>query len=263
MTDPITTAGIAFVSKSLVEKLLGPTADYIGGELKEFTKRRIANINAMFANAAKKLGPRLDTPGQVPPRVLKTIVNDASYTDDIVSVEYFGGVLASARTPTGRDDRGARIARSIDGLSSYQIRAHYLIYSAVRARFFGGKNSFRDQENRNKMELFISFDGYINGMQFTTEEYSQILDHVMHGLENEGLISPRWGYGPKDELRKKGMKAPGDGIVCAPSAFGAEVLLWAFGHGDKPLDFLLTNSFPTSIEGIPTLGSEAIPTKSS
>lgn len=258
----LTTLGLTALSAPLVLKLLGPTADYMGGELKEFTKRRLSNINAMFANAVRKLGSKLETPGQVPPKVLKTLINDASYAEDLVSVEYFGGVLASARTPTGRDDRGARIARIIDGLSSYQIRTHYLVYSAVAALFRNGKNSLQHPESRSKMELFISFRGYFDAMQLLPEEYNdQFLDHVLHGLSNEGLVEGRWGYGPEVELKAMGIKARGDGITCVPSAFGAEVFLWAFGYGNKPLDFLLTNNFPASIEGIPTLGSEAIPTK--
>ena len=265
MPDPTTTLGLTVISIPLAIKILGPTADYIGRELQEFTKRRVSNINAIFSNAAKKLGSRLDTPGQVPPRVLKTIINDASYSEDSVSVEYFGGVLASARTPTGRDDRGARIARIIDGLSSYQLRTHYLVYSAVAELFVsGGGTSFQYTESRRNMRLFISFTGYFTAMQLTTEEYNaQLLDHVLHGLSNEGLIEPDWHYGHKDQLKMIGKKAHDDGITCVPSAFGAEVFLWAFGHGDQPLDFLLANSFSSSIKGIPTLGSEAVPTKSS
>ena len=263
MPDPLTVLGLTVVSKPLLLKILGPTADYIGGELREFTKRRVDNINAVFSNAAGKLGAKLETPGQVPPRVLKVIINDASYAEDTVSVEYFGGVLASARTPNGRDDRGARIAKIIDGLSSYQVRTHYLVYSAVAELFRGGDDSFQHTQGRSKMEFFVSFHGYFSAMQLSPAEANgQFLDHVLHGLSNEGLVEDHWSYGTKDFLQKQNKNSPGDGIICIPTAFGAEMLLWAFGHGDKPLDFLLTNNFSTSIDGIPTLGSEAIPMKS-
>ena len=182
-------------------KILGPTADYIGGELKELTERRANNITAMFQNAARKLGSKLNEPGQVPPKVLKTIINDASYSDDVVSVEYFGGVLASARTPTGRDDRGARLAKILDGLSSYQIRTHYLMYSTVAKRFAPDENTFQTPDGRGKMQVFIPFSDYISAMHFTPAELdAQLLDHVMHGLANEGLIELTWHYGPKDAL---------------------------------------------------------------
>ena len=260
----LTTLGLAALSAPLVMKILGPTSDYIGGELKEFTERRVNNINAMFHNAARKLGSKLDEPGQVPPKVLKTIINDASYSDDAVFVEYFGGVLASARTPTGRDDRGARLAKIVDGLSAYQIRTHYLVYSTVAKRFRVEDNTILTLKGRRKMELFIPYNDYASAMQFTpAESNNQLLDHVMHGLANEGLIELDWQYGPKKALEAAGKKSLGDGIVCIPSAFGAEVFLWAFGYGDKQLDFMLTNDCSASIEGIQELGSAARPTKSS
>lgn len=59
MPEPIATVGIgviaAYVGKDAVVRILGPTADYLGGELKEFTRRRIENIGKIFSNAEKSL----------------------------------------------------------------------------------------------------------------------------------------------------------------------------------------------------------------
>ena len=117
----------------VVYKILGPTADYLGDELLTLAKKRIGNTDKIFSSAAKKLGDKLDRPGQVPPKVLKTIINEGSYFDDAVAVEYFGGVLASSRTEVGRDDRGDRLAKMIDNLSAYQIRSHYIMVPNVRS----------------------------------------------------------------------------------------------------------------------------------
>ena len=106
----------AYLGKDGVQKILGPTADYLGEELKAFTQRRVENTAKIFLNAKKKLGPRLDSPGQVPPKVLKTVINEGSYSEDPIALEYFGGVLASSRTEIGRDDRGARIIKTLDNL---------------------------------------------------------------------------------------------------------------------------------------------------
>jgi len=43
--------------------------------------------------------------------------------------------LASSRTELGRDDRGARIGEILDGMSIYQIRSHYIVYSLIRKTF--------------------------------------------------------------------------------------------------------------------------------
>jgi hypothetical protein len=57
----------------------------------------------------------------VSPRVLGFLVQ-ASLCEDELFAEYYGGVLASARGPSGRDDRGASMMSLIGRLSTYQVR---------------------------------------------------------------------------------------------------------------------------------------------
>ena len=244
----------------LIPKLLGPTADYLGGELQAFTEKRVNNIKNIFLNARDKLGDkRLNGPGSVSPKVLKVIINDGSYSDDDLAVEYFGGVLASSKAEAGRDDRGSRLARAIDDLSTYQLRSHYLIYAAVSELFSADRNSFATTATRSRMQLFVPLLTYLNAMDFTQPERTpQILDHIFHGLSKDGLIEGMWQYGPQQELRKHFSTVSGDGIVCTPSAFGAELMLWAFGHGDKALNFLLLDDFSAAIEGIARLASPPV-----
>ena len=251
MPEPITTVGIgviaAYVGKDAVVRILGPTADYLGGELKEFTIRRAENLGRIFANAERKLGVRLNNPGQVSPKVLKTIINEGSYSDDEIAVEYFGGVLASSRTEVGRDDRGARIAKMIDDLSAYQLRTHYLIYSTISELFSNHGNSFSMTENRSNMQLFMPIRGYLAAMEFTQQERdnTQMLGHIFHGLFADGLIEDGWLFVDQvalNEFVRKG-NVPGVGIVCTPSALGVELFLWAFGYGDKELNLFLTGGF--------------------
>ena len=259
MTELIVGLGTGVVAS----KILGPTADYLGDKLKELTKKRLENTDRIFLKAEKKLGDKLDRPGQVPPKVLKTIINEGSYSDDDITIEYFGGVLASSRTEISRDDRGSRLVKMIDNMSTYQIRSHYLIYSTISELFSNSENSFRLSENRNKMQLFVPIQDYVTAMEFTQKEWNnrQILSHIFHGLHADGLIGNDWGFGNPESLKNIFSNAPSDGIVCIPSALGAELLLWAFGHGDKQLDFLLTDDFSAEIEGIPKSVSNALATK--
>ena len=267
MTEPIITVGLgavaAYLGKDGISRILGPTADYLGGELKEFTKRRIENVGKIFSRAEKKLGDKLDCPGQVPPKVLKTIINEGSYSDDDITIEYFGGVLASSRTEISRDDRGARLVKVIDNMSTYQIRSHYLIYSTISELFSNNKNSFGLSEDRNKMQLFMSVQDYVDAMEFTQQEWDnrQILSHIFHGLSTDGLIEGTWRFGNQDSLKEIVNTVPDDGVICTPSALGVELFLWAFGHGDKQLDFLLADDFSPEIEGIPKSVPNAMATK--
>ncbi len=265
MPEPTTTVGlaalVAYLSKDGVAKILGPTAEYLGDELKAFTQKRVEKVGKIFSNAEKKLGDKLDFPGQVPPKVLKTIINEGSYSDDAVAVEYFGGVLASSRTEVGRDDRGARLAKMIDNMSAYQLRSHYLIYSTISELFSNSGNSFDTYGNGGKMQLFMSYQDYANAMEFTQQEWAnhQILSHIFHGLSTDGLIQDSSTFGSQEVLETNFVGVPSDGIICAPTTLGVELFLWAFGHGDKELNFLLTDDFSSEIEGIPKSVPNAVP----
>jgi hypothetical protein len=123
-----------------------------------FAQRRMENIGKIFQNATRKLGDKIEKPGMVPPKVLKAVLDEGSFCDDVIAIEYFGGVLASSRTEKGRDDRGARIAKTIEELSSYQIRTHHLIYATIRSKFSSSGLPF-NMEGRPKMQLFLPFSG--------------------------------------------------------------------------------------------------------
>ncbi len=72
----LTILGSAVGGAKLVEKLLGPTADYVGTGLKNWAEKRVTNASRIFEKAAEKLGSRIDEPGAVPPRVLKEILDE-------------------------------------------------------------------------------------------------------------------------------------------------------------------------------------------
>lgn len=267
MVEPVTTVGLgaiaAYLSKDGLSKLLGPTADYLGGGLRDFTKERVSNIGKIFSSAEKKLGDKVNTPGQVPPKVLKTIMNEGSYSTDNLATEYFGGILASARTEHGRDDRGARLAKILDSLTTYQLRAHYLIYSTVR-RIFKDKNLPFNITGRPQMQIFIPFEEYFALMEFDgkeMEQAGQLLNHVFFGLHGDSLIDTTWRYGQREQMTDIFSSAPSGGIVCGPSALGAELFLSAFGHAELPLEAIFDMSLAMSIEGISDGFSSAVPTQ--
>jgi len=104
-------------SAEILQKLLGPTADYLGGEIKSYTEKGLnyvrgrsekggkgeiksytekglENITIIFKAAIKKLGSKIETDGQVPPRILKEILDEGYFCEDELASEYFGGVLA-------------------------------------------------------------------------------------------------------------------------------------------------------------------------
>ena len=71
----------------LVGKILGPTADYIGDGIKAWTQKRVHNFQNIFNKAARKLGDKIGEGGQVPPKVLKHILDDGSFS---FNFQHFG-----------------------------------------------------------------------------------------------------------------------------------------------------------------------------
>jgi len=101
MSEPIATVGLsaiaAYLGKDGIQKLLGPTADYLGEGLKDFTQKRVEAIGQIFRKAEQRLGQQLESSGEVPPKVLKSILDEGSYCNNPLAIEYFGGILATSR----------------------------------------------------------------------------------------------------------------------------------------------------------------------
>ena len=235
MPDPATTIGLGvlvgagYVAKDTVTRLLGPTADYLGAELAQFTDRRMKTVGRIFENAAEKVSNRLEDPGAVPPRVLRDIVNDASYNEDAISVEYFGGVLASSRSPFSRDDRAAVFTALLSRLSTYQIRSHYVFYSAMRQVFKGTKENVTSVQGRSRLAVCIPLQSYFNLMLLSENEakdITSILEHITFGLEKESLIQNFEYFGPYD-IEASQLTFPG--LEFTPSVLGCELFLRAHG----------------------------------
>lgn len=237
--EPYTALGgglALFGSKDIIIKLLGPTADYLGGALRDYTKKSCENISRIFDIAIRRLGSKVEEEGQVSPKVLKEVLSQGYFCEDHLAAEYFGGILASSRTTVGRDDRGAAIIGLIGRLSSYQIRCHYLFYSALSAIYKGDTRSLALSKDRRKFGLFVPHDSINDSMEFDTKENNNILmPHVMYGLSREDLIANSWLSSTPDLIKKEfHYNVPCSGILWYPSPNGIELFMWAHGITDRP-----------------------------
>lgn len=242
-TAALTILGAGIGGKKMVEKLLGPTADYLGEGLRSWTEHRVTNVKRIFEAAAKILGEDINRPGTVPPKVLKEIMDEGSYNDDRLSCEYFGGVLASSRTQVSRDDRGAALMKLVSEMTTYQIRSHYIFYSATKKVFDGNELFLGDATVRLQCMVFISMNAYNSLMGVSPpEDLSAILPHATFGLHYNGLIGD-FEYGGVEFLRKKSPHVKTGGVYVTPTARGAELYMWACGKGAlPPIDFLKTTT---------------------
>jgi hypothetical protein len=236
--------GSALGGAKLLEKMLGPTAEYIGGGIRNWTERRVSNVSTIFTKAKEKLGDRIDEPGGIPPRVLKGVLDEGSFCDDPLTAEYFGGVLASSRSQVTRDDRGASWSALVARLSVYQVRSHFLVYRAIYDRFTGQNFQF-NMDDRGSLSVLLPFSSYYRSMEFNTDEMNLIVTLVNHsffGLSKEDLIES-FIYGNGQALKKAmggDLNPPENGgIWVTPSALGVELFLWAHGQGNQPPPALL------------------------
>ena len=255
--DPGTSAIVAsslLLAKEPLNKLLGPTLDYFGKEIESFAKKRTENIGRIFQKAIDKLGPKIDEPGQVNPKLLKGLILDGSFCDDELTAEYFGGVLASSRSGITRDDRGNTYINLISRLSTYQIRTHFIIYTLMRRLFVGEKLNPGMREDREKMRIYIPFDDYDRAMAFEeNEDKNACFIHSWFGLIRENLIHNSGAYGSIQNLQKfyPHRKFSKRGVLVQPSDSGFDFYLWGHGRGEIfPHEFLNPNINLESPQGI-------------
>lgn len=265
MVEPSTGVGLAalaaaYLGKDGVNKLLGPTAEYFGEGLRNLVEKRISNLNRIFERASQRLGQELEKAGEIPPRLVKEVIDSGTFSEDTTMIEYYGGVLASSRTPTGVDDRGVRIARTISNLSSYQVRAHYVLYSALAAVHRGQKLVPTKINDRNALQTYLPLGTFIDCMKLDDAEGErgrEIISHALHGLKNEGLID-NWLAGRNAILTKRFKDMPvKDGLVFRPSLFGFEVFWWCLGFGQSNIDRFLSEEtvFPM-VDELTLLGAQ-------
>lgn len=259
--DPLTTigAGLAVIgSKDILVKVLGPTADYVGGEVQGFVEKCNINVDQIFVKARNKLGDRLEDEGIVSPRVLKSVLDEGRFCEDEVAAEYYGGVLASSKVKGGRDDRGVVHMEAIKRMSVYQLRLHYLFYSLLKE--FGEADSrIGTGKERSNNKIFIPFDVYSTAMEFLdTETLEVVLVHSIAGLVTNGLIGSDYSYGPKDHMESKYKDCPEfGGIILQPTVQGAELFLSAEGVNSIDSANILASEFPRPEPIIPIMAGSA------
>ena len=68
MVDPVVGASVVgglFAGKDLINKVLGPSADYIGERGRDLVEKADENLGKILSAAARKLGPKINDQGSV------------------------------------------------------------------------------------------------------------------------------------------------------------------------------------------------------
>jgi hypothetical protein len=212
--DIITTIVVSAMTSGATRILSAPlegTADAIRERMK---KRVIAVIDKAHAKAG-------DRPIDISDRVAAKVLNEAAWTDDSITADYLGGVLAASGAD---EDEGASVVAQIGRLSAAQLRLHYVIYREMRRLVEApGFNLFSQRDAaayRLRMPV-VDLMPLVPGIDLAS---------VLSVLKREGLIGDDTEMGPEPGADHENPLA--QNLRAVPTGAGAELFLW--GHGIRP-----------------------------
>jgi hypothetical protein len=154
--------------------------------------------------------------------------------------DYLGGVLAGSQTPTGRDDRAVTWSALITRLSSFQIRAHYLLYREWAARILNTNAKLWVQGRPNPI-LYVELNEFVTALvQDSGIDGYDALTHTLSGLSGNDLIS-NWAFGNSFEVYIQfppfldKIELPfAQAVRVMPTMAGVELYGWAAGLWGMP-----------------------------
>tara|TARA_B100001094_G_C18195576_1_gene810570 strand:+ start:2581 stop:3366 length:786 start_codon:yes stop_codon:yes gene_type:complete len=238
------------INLEMIAQILGSSAVYFNQDL---SPQRLENVNRILLKTQEKFLECTKQKGQIPPKMVRSLINEGSFADDKVAIDYFAGILASSRNKIGRDDRGISMAKLVDNLSCYQLRSHFLIYSTIRSKFKDKRYHF-EFDDCERMEIFLPTFFYAKAMKMNKDEFNQVNNLAMHsiqGLANHNLIDKNFYFGYPEHHHQYFKGFDFEGIICQPTKFGVQLFLWAFGAGNENIEFLFHEKFKPKIKGLP------------
>ncbi|MEH6406955.1 MAG: hypothetical protein V7767_06730, partial [Leeuwenhoekiella sp.] len=177
---------------------------------------------------------------EIPPKILREVINEGSFCEDEVTLNYYAGILGSSLSEDGKDDRGIFYTNIINSLSSYQLRFHYL----VSINFISFHKQLKDLSTEynipyhRKLSGIVSRKYIFDKMNFNENE--KLLEHCISGLKKEGLYHT--SFQDKDSYLKNS-KVNDDLETTMLSRLGIQLYLWCSGNKDiEASDILETKS---------------------
>ena len=224
------------VSAGLLKRVLGPPADEFGEALRRSVAYRTRNFGKIVQRADAK-AESSPSDGIVSERVAYVLLEEGSLCDDELMAEYLGGLLAGSRSPNGRDDRAVTWSRVITGLSSFQLRAHFLLYREWAARLKGMGNLELNTNLERATTEFDLTEFEVALIQGSGLDVDGVMVHSIAGLVSASLLGDDYAFGESSNLRI-GPSFFDRVLRVMPSFTGMELYGWAQGlPGIQPAEF--------------------------
>lgn len=205
-------------------KVLGPTLDEMGINLKDKYKKTLSNL---FEKANKKvLNP--DEGAKVNLRVAHDVAVNGGFANDGVCAEYFSGILAASMSADGMDDSALPFVGSIKALSSKQLHLHYAIYSLMHKQLSQSKAVDPVMQDE---DAFVA-----SQIWFVSEQLEHLgirPDMDLRILQREDLIS-KFGTGAFKKIHATSVQPSLLGVMLFAVAHNQLSLWKQFGHATFP-----------------------------
>jgi hypothetical protein len=239
MVEPVTTTAIAggaltFIIKPQIEKLLGPTVEYYGEELRDyFKKRRAQNCNNILEKSIKLLGSRLENIGSISTRIVGHLLTDGSFIENELMQEYYAGIIASSRTNDPIEDRALIFLKLLSEMSHYEIKSHYLFYSKIRDLNLNTRYNIFSSIESQMIKGYVSYNEFETFLGIKDWEYYDkkvLLSDIFFRFDKSALIE-NFIYGNIKRIRNIDPNTHEGDISFSCSVFGVQFYLWAHGEG--------------------------------
>ena len=148
------------------------------------------DINKLYVKGRDKIvdvaTKKVDNPDdgkKVNLRAARDVLWNGAITEDEVCAEYFGGMLAAARSEDGKDDGVVHYVDTIKAMSARQLELHYVIYKAWQMLL----NQAGKPINVAQTSDVQSWHVFMNGLELSARRLPYDRDlTVLHRL---GLVS--------------------------------------------------------------------------
>lgn len=250
---------------NLIGRAFGPVVDVYAAHWKEKAEYRLRAKHIAERTYFKLADRPEEQQWPVNERVALRILQDGPLCDDEVMADYMSGLLASGRSPSGRDDRAVYWSHLVTSLSSLQVRLHYIYYREWAERLSGIDLNLGLGSHRSNALLIADLE-LVGGLLFAgrdDEDYSAGFAHAMYGLAARDLINPyavEWGTTSRAETADVAGLPFETFVAVEPSGSGLELFGWAQGRSDVIASDFTSKARPFDIDpALPRLESVRFP----
>lgn len=229
-------AALAGYGLKLLNDIVGPSIKSVGSTFGDLVDYRMRNWIRIGENAQKMKKSKSSAEESVHPRVVKKVLEDATFYDDPVMQAYAGGLLASARTEEGTDDQSVYYLDLLSRMPASVVRLHHVLYSVHRDG--GIPQTATRRANFANASWKIPIQELIPAVYPSAKPPVSPLGSDLSILSSLDLIYPiGWG----SERTATGVEI----LVGGPSNTGVDLYLFAHGQGAAaPMTDLFRDDLP-------------------